>query len=85
MSDFIFCKIMAGRIAPTKVHEDEPSLAFMDIGPVNPGRRAISQVNTGKSKGADPDGSHQRTLNTSLPRRWRPSLTLWAAAASDKA
>ena len=25
-----------------------------------------------------------RTLNTSFPRRWRPSLTRWAAAASDR-
>ncbi len=27
--------------------------------------------------------AHQRTLNTSLPRRCRPSLTTWAAAACD--
>src|SRR5471030_1025727 len=54
----------------------------------NPERRGAIAWREGqavKSKGPDPDDSHQRTLNTSLPRRWRPSLILWAAAASDKA
>lgn len=42
MSDCIFCKIMAGQIASTKVHEDELTLAFMDIGQVNPGHVLVA-------------------------------------------
>jgi histidine triad (HIT) family protein len=33
----IFCKIVAGEIPCCKVHEDEVSLAFMDIGPLAEG------------------------------------------------
>jgi histidine triad (HIT) family protein len=36
MSDCIFCKIVAGELPAAKVHEDERTLAFMDI---NPGTR----------------------------------------------
>jgi histidine triad (HIT) family protein len=42
MSDCIFCKIMAGQVASTKVHEDELTLAFMDIGQVNPGHVLVA-------------------------------------------
>lgn len=37
MSECVFCGIVAGRIPASKVHEDELTLAFMDIGEVNPG------------------------------------------------
>jgi histidine triad (HIT) family protein len=33
----IFCKIVAGQIPSTRVFEDEHTLAFLDIGHVNPG------------------------------------------------
>jgi len=33
----IFCKIVAGQIPSFKLLEDEATLAFMDINPVNPG------------------------------------------------
>ena len=33
----IFCRIVAGEIPSTKLHEDDATLAFMDINPVNPG------------------------------------------------
>ncbi len=42
MSDCVFCKIVAGQIASTKVHEDELTLAFMDIGEVNPGHMLVT-------------------------------------------
>ena len=35
--DCIFCKIIDGDIPSFKVFEDEKTLAFMDISPVNPG------------------------------------------------
>jgi histidine triad (HIT) family protein len=34
MTDCLFCKIAAGDIPATKVHEDERVVAFMDINPV---------------------------------------------------
>jgi histidine triad (HIT) family protein len=37
MVDCIFCKIVAGEIAATKIYEDDLVLAFMDIAPINPG------------------------------------------------
>ncbi len=36
MSDCLFCKIIAGEIPSTKVHEDDQVLAFRDINPVAP-------------------------------------------------
>jgi histidine triad (HIT) family protein len=33
----IFCKIIAGEIPCFKLHEDEASIAFMDVNPANPG------------------------------------------------
>ena len=42
MSDCVFCKIIAGQIPATRVHEDEHTLAFMDIGQVNPGHVLVT-------------------------------------------
>ncbi|HEV8308815.1 MAG TPA: HIT family protein [Methylomirabilota bacterium] len=36
-SDCVFCKIRDGQIPSTRVYEDERTLAFMDINPVNEG------------------------------------------------
>jgi histidine triad (HIT) family protein len=41
MSDCLFCKIAAGEIPATKVHEDERTLAFMDINPVTRGHLLV--------------------------------------------
>jgi len=35
--DCLFCKIIDGAIPSIKVHEDDATLAFMDINPANPG------------------------------------------------
>jgi histidine triad (HIT) family protein len=40
-SDCIFCKIVAGNIPCTKLFEDELSLAFMDICPLNQGHLLV--------------------------------------------
>ena len=37
MRDCIFCKIVAGEVPSAKVYEDATALAFMDIGPIQPG------------------------------------------------
>jgi len=42
MSDCVFCKIVEGQIPSAKVHEDELTLAFMDIGQVNPGHVLVA-------------------------------------------
>ena len=39
--DCIFCKIAAGDIPCFKLHEDDATIAFMDINPVNPGHALI--------------------------------------------
>jgi histidine triad (HIT) family protein len=40
--DCVFCKIVAKQIPATVVHEDEDTLAFMDIGQVNPGHVLVA-------------------------------------------
>ena len=42
MSDCVFCKIVQGQIPSTKVQEDGLTLAFMDIGQVNPGHVLVA-------------------------------------------
>ena len=43
MSDScVFCKIVAKQIPATVVHEDENTLAFMDLGQVNPGHVLVA-------------------------------------------
>ena len=39
--DCIFCKIVAGELPATKVHEDERTLAFMDIAPWTRGHTLV--------------------------------------------
>lgn len=38
----IFCRLVAGEIPAAKVHEDDLSIAFMDIGQVNPGHVLVA-------------------------------------------
>jgi histidine triad (HIT) family protein len=42
MNDCVFCRIVAGQIPSTRVYEDELTLAFMDIGQVNPGHVLVA-------------------------------------------
>lgn len=39
--DCLFCKIIAGEIPSYKVYEDEFTLAFLDINPINPGHTLV--------------------------------------------
>ncbi len=41
VDDCIFCKIIRGQIPSFKLYEDERTLAFMDINPVNPGHALV--------------------------------------------
>ena len=38
----LFCRIVAGEIPSTRVYEDEHTLAFMDLGQVNPGHVLVA-------------------------------------------
>jgi histidine triad (HIT) family protein len=42
MSSCVFCRIVAREIPATVVHEDEHTLAFMDLGQVNPGHVLVA-------------------------------------------
>lgn len=42
MTECVFCKIVAGRIPSTRVYDDEHTLAFMDLGQVNPGHVLVA-------------------------------------------
>ena len=42
MADCVFCKIMAKQIPASVVHEDAHTLAFMDLGQVNPGHVLVA-------------------------------------------
>jgi histidine triad (HIT) family protein len=42
MTDCVFCRIVAGQIPATVVWEDAHTLAFMDIGQVNPGHVLVA-------------------------------------------
>lgn len=42
MSECVFCKIVEGQIPAAKVYEDGNTLAFMDIGQVNPGHVLVA-------------------------------------------
>ncbi|MBI2612223.1 HIT family protein [Candidatus Kaiserbacteria bacterium] len=45
MPDCIFCKIIRGEIPSYKVYEDEKTLAFLDIRPVNAGHTLVAPKN----------------------------------------
>lgn len=42
MDNCVFCKIVRGEIPATVVHQDELTIAFMDIGSVNPGHMLVA-------------------------------------------
>ena len=42
MTDCIFCKIVSGEVPSCKVYEDDATVAFMDLGQVNPGHVIVA-------------------------------------------
>jgi histidine triad (HIT) family protein len=42
MSECVFCRIVARQLPATVVYEDEHTLAFMDLGQVNPGHVLVA-------------------------------------------
>jgi histidine triad (HIT) family protein len=56
MTGCLFCKIAAGEIPATIVHEDERTLAFMDINPLARGHcLVIPRAHSDDLLGADPE------------------------------
>ncbi|OGL73427.1 hypothetical protein A3D72_03255 [Candidatus Uhrbacteria bacterium RIFCSPHIGHO2_02_FULL_57_19] len=45
MNDCLFCKIIAGELPAYKVYEDDRTLAFLDIHPVNSGHTLVISKN----------------------------------------
>jgi len=43
MGDCVFCRIVANQIPASVVFEDEHTLAFMDLGQVNPGHVLVTR------------------------------------------
>lgn len=39
--DCLFCKIVAGTVPAEKIYEDDTTLAFLDIRPINPGHTLV--------------------------------------------
>ncbi|OGG60331.1 hypothetical protein A3C86_04990 [Candidatus Kaiserbacteria bacterium RIFCSPHIGHO2_02_FULL_49_16] len=58
MSDCVFCKIVKGEIPSFKVREDDSTLAFLDIHPVNPGHTIVIAKR------------HSRNIFDVLPEDW---------------
>lgn len=54
--DCIFCRIISGTIPASLVHRDDAVIAFMDIGPVNPGHLLVVPI------------AHAATLDDLAPR-----------------
>lgn len=42
MEDCVFCKIVSGEVSASVVYDDELTLAFMDLGQVNPGHVIVA-------------------------------------------
>jgi histidine triad (HIT) family protein len=49
MNDCIFCKIIKGELPSYKVYEDEKTIAFLDIKPVNQGHTLVVPKNHSKN------------------------------------
>ena len=58
MSDCLFCKIVSGEVTAQKVHEDDGTIAFVDINPQAPTHVLVipkKHVRDLVEVGADPD------------------------------
>ena len=42
----VFCRLIAGEIEASVVHEDPPTVAFMDIQPLTPGHVLVAPAAT---------------------------------------
>lgn len=64
MEDCIFCKIISGSIPSFKVYEDEYTLAFLDISPVNHGHTLVVPKKHFKNMEAIPQEELNKVMAT---------------------
>ncbi len=62
----IFCKIIEGKLPAEKIYEDESSLAFLDINPVNPGHCLVVSKEHFDNLLATPPSAAKRLTETVL-------------------
>ncbi len=76
MSDSIFTKIINGDIPCHKVYEDDKTLAFLDIHPVQPGHLLVIPKKQIEFVWDLPDEDYQAVVNTAkkVARRLREAL-----------
>jgi len=60
--DCIFCKIVAGAVPCFKIYEDDATLSFLDINPVNPGHALIIPKRHSPNLLATPDEDLQAVI-----------------------
>ena len=65
--DCIFCKILANELPSSRVYEDEHCLAFLDIGPLQPGHTLVIPKEHYEFLTDMPDAS-MAALGNALPR-----------------
>lgn len=82
----IFCRLVAGEIPSAKVCEDELTVAFMDIGQVNPGhvlvatkRHAVTVLDVTPEEAAAVMQTAQRVARAAQAVFDAPGLTLFQA------
>ncbi len=64
MSDCIFCKIIKGEIPCEKIYEDEYTLAFLDIMPVNEGHALVIPKKHSEQLLLNHDGDLHHVMDT---------------------
>lgn len=86
----IFCRLVAGEIPSAKVYEDDLTIAFMDIGQVNPGhvlvatkRHAVTLLDITPEEAAAVMQTAQRVAHAAQAAFDPPGMTLFQANGKE--
>jgi histidine triad (HIT) family protein len=86
----VFCRLIRGEIPSSRVHADEHTLAFMDLGQVSPGhvlvavrRRAATLLGITPEEAAAVMQTARRVALAIKPAFDPPGITLLQASGSD--
>ena len=79
MSDCVFCKIRDGQLPSFKIHEDERTLTFMDINPINSGHCLVAS----KAHAATIFDSDEEDLRATIVAAKKVALALQHALKPD--
>ena len=86
--DCLFCKIVAGEVPSTRVHEDERTIAFMDINPATRGHLLVIPREHATDVRDIPAEDLHAVLDVgpaSSRARWRTSSAPTASTCSTRA